>query len=43
MVGVAGAPATFGAKVRVGGDAIGLDGGVVVVAGAGCLFYYCCC
>ena len=42
VVGVAGALATFWAQVSVGSGAIGMDGGVVVVAGAGCLLYCCC-
>jgi len=42
LEGVAGALAAFWAHVRVGSGAIGLDGGVVVVAAAGCWLYCCC-
>ena len=42
VVGAAGALAAFWAYVRVGHGAIGLDRGVVVVAGAGCLPCCCC-
>ena len=40
--GAAGALAAFWAHVRVGSGAIGLYGGVVVVAAAGC-WRFCCC
>jgi len=40
--GAAGTLAAFWAHLRVWSGAIGLDGGVVVVAAAGCWLCYCC-
>jgi len=42
VVGVAGTLAAFCGHVSVGSGEIGLDGGVVVVVGAGCLLDCCC-